>query len=256
MAGVPPYERPVNMMFQSYALFPHHDGRATTSPSACSATAWPRPTIAARVAEMLTLVQARGARRRASPTSCPAASGSAWRWPARWPSGRSCCCSTSRSAALDKKLREETQFELMKLQQQARHHLHRRHPRPGRGDDDGRPASRVMDARPDRAGRRRPRDIYELPASRFVADFIGDVNMFEGAGRATEAGRRAIAAREPARIYVAEPRDACSRQAVVSVAIRPEKITLSRDAPAADAPAPTLQLRWRASSATSPISAT
>ena len=66
---------------------------------------------------MLDIVRS-AASRDASPTSSPAASASAWRWRARWSSGRSCCCSMSRSAALDRKLREHTQFELLNIQQQ------------------------------------------------------------------------------------------------------------------------------------------
>ena len=97
LSGVPPHKRPVNMMFQSYALFPHM-------------------TVEANVAFGLKQDRHaeagdRGARRRdaearqdgdsspsASPTSFPAASGSAWRSPAPSPSGRRCCSSTSRSA--------------------------------------------------------------------------------------------------------------------------------------------------------------
>ena len=78
--------------------------------------------------------------------------------------------------ALDKKLREHTQFELVNIQEQARHHLRHGHPRPGGGDDHVDP-HRGDGRRPHRAGRRRPSEIYEYPASRFVAEFIGAVNM-------------------------------------------------------------------------------
>jgi putrescine transport system ATP-binding protein len=95
MAALPPYERPVNMMFQSYALFPHltveeniafglkRDGMAGAK-------------VAERVDAMLKLVQlGKFAKRR---ISSRAASSSAWRWRAAWPSSLRCCFSTSRSA--------------------------------------------------------------------------------------------------------------------------------------------------------------
>ena len=97
LAGLPPYERPINMMFQSYALFPH-------------LTVWDNIAFGLR-REGLPRDAGRRARRRdaqagaararspsASRTSCRAASSSAWRWRAAWPSSRSCCCSTSRWA--------------------------------------------------------------------------------------------------------------------------------------------------------------
>ena len=82
-------------------------------------------------------------------------------------------------AALDKKLREHTQFELLNIQQRLGCHLHRGHPRPG-GGHDARPARiGVMNhGRIVQVGT--PSEIYESPATRFVADFIGSVNMFEG----------------------------------------------------------------------------
>jgi putrescine transport system ATP-binding protein len=83
--------------------------------------------------------------------------------------------------ALDKKLREQTQFELMEHPGAPRRHLRRRHPRPGRGDDAGLP-HRVMDQGEIARSARRPRSTSS-PNSRFVADFIGSVNMFEGGDR-------------------------------------------------------------------------
>ena len=87
-------------------------------------------------------------------------------------SARSCCCSTSRSAALDKKLREETQIELMQLQEQlgmtfiiVTHDQEEAmtHGRPHRGDERGRVCRSAT-----------PRRDLRAPNSRWVAEFVGD----------------------------------------------------------------------------------
>jgi putrescine transport system ATP-binding protein len=78
-----------------------------------------------------------------------------------------------------------------------------------------------------------PRDLYETPASRWIAEFVGDINLFEGQVEPAEQGRLAVVTRDAGTIYVAEPRTPLSKN-VVSVAIRPEKVKLSRRAPAAD----------------------
>ena len=79
-------------------------------------------------------------------------------------------------AALDKKLRGETQFELA-AQGAARPDLDR-HPRSG-GGDDGRHRIGVMNQK-NLVQVATPSEIYEQPNSRWVADFIGDVNLIEG----------------------------------------------------------------------------
>ena len=79
-----------------------------------------------------------------------------------------------------------------------------------------------------------PRELYEAPISRWVAEFVGDVNLYEGQVGAREAGRLAISTRDAGTIMVAEPRQPVTRT-TVSVAIRPEKIKLSRRGPASDA---------------------
>ena len=82
-----------------------------------------------------------------------------------------------------------------------------------------------------------PRDLYEAPRSRWIAEFVGDVNLFEGEVIAREHGRLTITTREAGTIAVAEPRQPVTND-VVSVAIRPEKIRMSRRASASDAGAP------------------
>ena len=117
MTGIPPYERPVNMMFQSYALFPHMTVEQNVAFGLRAGGHVAKAEIARRVGEMLRAREARRSSPSASRTSSPAASASASRWRARWSRSRSCCCSTSRSRALDKKLREHTQFELINIQE-------------------------------------------------------------------------------------------------------------------------------------------
>ena len=82
-----------------------------------------------------------------------------------------------------------------------------------------------------------PRDLYEAPRSRWIAEFVGDVNLFEGEVIAREHGRLTITTREAGVIAVAEPRQPVTND-VVSVAIRPEKIKMSRRGSASDADAP------------------
>ena len=78
-----------------------------------------------------------------------------------------------------------------------------------------------------------PRKLYEAPVSRWVAEFVGDINIFEGEPQPGEAGRLAIATKDAGTIFVAEPHDPLTKTQVC-VAIRPEKVKLSRRGPAAD----------------------
>jgi putrescine transport system ATP-binding protein len=81
-----------------------------------------------------------------------------------------------------------------------------------------------------------PSDIYESPATRFVADFIGSVNMFEG--RVSDEGSEfvRIECGELGGAVRAERAVGCARGATVWAAIRPEKINIARQPPAAGAP--------------------
>ena len=107
-------------------------------------------------------------------------------------------------AALDKKLRESTQLELMELQRRLGMTFiivtHDQEEAMTVADRIG-----VMDA-----GRLEqvatPRELYEAPASRWIAEFVGDVNMFEGQVETREAGRLTISTRDAGTIVVAEPR--------------------------------------------------
>jgi putrescine transport system ATP-binding protein len=134
-------------------------------------------------------------------------------------------------AALDKKLRESTQLELMELQRRLGMTFiivtHDQEEAMTVADRIG-----VMDA-----GRLEqvatPRQLYESPASRWVAEFIGEVNIFEGRPQSSEAGRLIVSTRDAGVITVAHPSEPIAKN-LVCVAIRPEKIKLSRRGPASD----------------------
>src|SRR5258708_29983735 len=79
-----------------------------------------------------------------------------------------------------------------------------------------------------------PRELYEAPASRWIAEFVGDINLLEGQVASREANRVTISTKDSGTIVVAEPRQPITK-ATVAVAIRPEKVKLSRRGPVADA---------------------
>src|SRR5207344_2704654 len=135
-------------------------------------------------------------------------------------------------AALDKKLRESTQLELMDLQRRlGMTFIIVTHDQ----EEAMTVANRigVMDA-----GRLEqvatPRELYETPASRWIAGFVGDINMFEGQVETRKANRLAISTRDAGTIVAAEPLQPVAKP-VVCVAIRPEKVKLSRRGPVSDA---------------------
>jgi putrescine transport system ATP-binding protein len=230
IARVLPHERPVNMMFQNYALFPHLSVRDNIA-FGLKRAGMPRPALDTRVAEMVALVKLEGLEKRK---------------PDQLSGGQKQRVALARSlarrpqvllldeplAALDKKLRESTQLELMELQRR----LGLTFIIVTHDQEEAMTMARrigVMDA-----GRLEqvatPRELYEAPGSRWVAEFVGDVNLFEGQVEARENSRLAIATRDAGTVFVAEPRQPVTK-ASVCVAIRPEKVKLSRRGPASDA---------------------
>jgi len=225
-----PHERPINMMFQNYALFPHLTVRDNIA-FGLKRLGMARADIATRVAEMVALVKLEGLETRK---------------PDQLSGGQKQRVALARSlarrpqvllldepmAALDKKLREGTQSELMELQRRlGMTFIIVTHDQ----EEAMTVASRigVMDA-----GRLEqvatPRELYEAPRSRWIAEFIGDVNVFDGQVEAREHHRLTILTREVGVLFAAEPRNPLSKTAV-AVAIRPEKVKLSRRGPVADA---------------------
>jgi putrescine transport system ATP-binding protein len=229
MADIPPYERPVNMMFQSYALFPHMTVAANVA-FGLEQEGVARPQIERRVREMLDIVKL---------------GEFAKRKPHQLSGGQRQRVALARAlikkpklllldeplGALDKKLREHTQFELINLQEQlgvtfvvVTHDQ----------EEAMTLASRIGVMNKGQIVQvGTPTEIYEFPNSRFVADFIGSVNMFEGQLIADEPGHVRIRCPDlDATVFVSHGISAAP-DAKVAVAIRPEKIEMTRVASAA-----------------------
>lgn len=223
MTGVQPYERPVNMMFQSYALFPHMTVEGNVG-YGLKHEAVSKAQRIDRVREMLDLVQL-------TPY--------AGRKPHQLSGGQRQEVALARAlakqpklllldeplGALDKKLREQTQCEIVNIQQ-----------RTGITfvvvTHDQEEAMTLADriAVMDKGEIRQigaPTDVYENPASKFVAGFIGSINVFEGEVRRTGDGL-AVSVPELA-IKVAVASDAAVAGEKVTIAVRPEKIVISRE---------------------------
>jgi putrescine transport system ATP-binding protein len=225
-----PHQRPVNMMFQNYALFPHLTVRDNIA-FGLKRASMGRADIDTRVAEMIALVKLDGLEHRK---------------PDQLSGGQKQRVALARSlarrprmllldeplAALDKKLRESTQLELMELQRRlGMTFIIVTHDQEEAMTVAGRIG--VMDAgRLDQVAT--PRELYEAPSSRWIAEFVGDVNLFDGQVESRERNRLTIATRDAGTVVVAEPRHPITKT-TVSVAIRPEKVKLSRRGPAPDA---------------------
>jgi putrescine transport system ATP-binding protein len=225
-----PHQRPVNMMFQNYALFPHLSVKDNIA-FGLKRAQMPRSEIDTRVAEMVALVKLEGLEKRK---------------PDQLSGGQRQRVALARSlarrprvllldeplAALDKKLRESTQLELMELQRRLGMTFiivtHDQEEAMTMADRIG-----VMDnGRLEQVAT--PRKLYEAPNSRWVAEFVGDINLFEGEAQPSEGGRLAIATKDAGTIIVAAPSNPVTKP-LVCVAVRPEKVKLSRRGPASDA---------------------
>ena len=232
LAGVPPYRRPVNMMFQSYALFPHMSVEKNIA-FGLKQDGLPKDEIAARVGEMLRLVQLETLARR---------------YPDQLSGGQRQRVALARAlakkpkvllldeplAALDKKLREETQFELMDIQ----HELGMTFVVVTHDQEEAMTMAdriAVMDH-----GRivqvATPGEIYEQPKTRFIAEFVGDVNILEGHVQGQENGLwhvKTSSAEAP--LTIDDPDEVLHSGQAVAIAVRPEKMVIQRDPPGTDA---------------------
>src|SRR6202047_3611909 len=235
VTAVPPYARPVNMMFQSYALFPHLDVAGNIA-FGLKQEGMARQRRAARVEEMLALVQMTGfAKRRPHELSGGQKQRVALaRALAKMPK---LLLLDEPLAALDRKLREETRLELTGIQERVGTTFlvvtHDQEEALGL-------ASRVAVMNHGRLVQTGPpAEIYERPASRFVAGFVGAVNLFEGT---LAAGFNALALAVPdaaAPAPLPQPLDLPAGSAL-ALAVRPERLCLSRDRPAGFALAATV----------------
>jgi putrescine transport system ATP-binding protein len=227
MTGVPPYERPVNMMFQSYALFPHMTVEQNVA-FGLKQDGVPKKEIADRVATMLELVKLGGLGKRR---------------PHQLSGGQKQRVALARSlvkrpklllldeplGALDKKLREHTQFELVSLQDKlgvtfivVTHDQ----------EEAMTLASRIgvmNHGEIVQAGT--PSEIYEFPGSKFVADFVGSVNIFEGKLVEDEPEHVRIASEELGGTIFVSHGISAPPEAIVWAAIRPEKVFMSTAPP-------------------------
>ncbi|NTE45613.1 ABC transporter ATP-binding protein [Agrobacterium pusense] len=231
ISGVPPYKRPTNMMFQSYALFPHMSVEKNVA-FGLEQDGLPKADIVARVEEMLRLVKL---------------TEFAKRKPSQLSGGQRQRVALARSlakrpkvllldeplGALDKKLREETQFELMDIQTNlGLTFLIVTH--------DQEEAMTVSDriAVMDKGivvQVATPAEIYEAPNSRYVADFIGDINIFDAnvVANASNIGRPGLVTLDCDGLKVTvEQECAATAGSQVAFAIRPEKVRISLDQPA------------------------
>ncbi len=227
IAAVPPNQRAVNMMFQSYALFPHlnvHDNIAF----GLKRSSMPKTEIPARVDEMLRLTRLEKFAKRK---------------PHQISGGQRQRVALARSlakapklllldeplGALDKKLRNDTQFELMDIQERTgttfvivTHDQEEAMTVASRIAvmDEGRI---VQVDTPDR--------IYETPNAVYVADFIGDVNLVHGKLHNDDQGRPSVHWGEGRTPIVGSMMDPAPAGTEVHFAVRPEKINIGTERP-------------------------
>ena len=235
MTAVPPYRRPVNMMFQSYALFPHLDVARNVA-FGLKQEGMERRRREARVAEMLALVQMSDyARRRPHELSGGQKQRVALaRALAKMPK---LLLLDEPLAALDRKLREETRLELKGIQQRVgTTFLVVTHDQ----DEALGMASRIAVMNRGRFAQiGAPDEIYERPNSRFVAEFVGKVNLFEGEIIASPNGLWLAVSDLPAPIPL-PPASGLRPGRQALLALRPEKLIVSRERPSGIALAATV----------------
>ena len=230
MSATPPHERPVNMVFQNYAIFPHLDVRGNIA-YGMRKSGLSKPELDARVEEMLDLIKLPGyGTRGANELS----------------GGERQRVALARAlikqpkvllldeplGALDKKLREDMQLELRALQRSVgitfvfvTHDQEEALTMSDRIAVMSMGRTLQIDA---------PVPLYENPKRHFVADFIGTMNFFEGSVREVANGATTIDAGPIGDVRAANREQSFSAGSDVLVAIRPEKFALSSDSPGGD----------------------
>ncbi|HEX9449096.1 MAG TPA: ABC transporter ATP-binding protein [Dongiaceae bacterium] len=225
MAHIPPYERPTNMMFQSYALFPHMTVEQNVA-FGLKQDGVKDPELKSRVSDILDLVKL---------------TQFAKRKPHQLSGGQRQRVALARSlvkqpklllldeplGALDKKLREATQFELMNIQDRLGITFivvtHDQEEAMTLSSRIG-----VMDAG-EIVQIGTPQEIYEYPNNKMVADFIGSVNLFEGQIVEDESGHVLISSAEAGGNIYIDHGISSAPGAKVWVAIRPEKLHITKE---------------------------
>ena len=227
ISEIPPHLRPINMMFQSYALFPHMTVEKNIA-FGLKQDKMPENLINQRVEEMLELVEL---------------TDFAKRKPNQLSGGQSQRVALARSlakrpklllldeplGALDKRLREQTQFELMDIQEKLKVTFvivtHDQEEAMTVSSRIG-----VMDSG-NLIQVATPAEIYEAPINKDVADFIGDVNLFKGIYKGqNEIGTQLLSDDSNSIIYATQKVDAAIGNQLW-FAIRPEKLEISKRLP-------------------------
>lgn len=227
LTGVPPYRRPVNMMFQSYALFPHMNVEKNVA-FGLKQDGMARAEMNDRVAEMLTLVKMQDFARRK---------------PDQLSGGQRQRVALARSlaklpkvllldeplGALDRKLREETQFELIDLQEKLGiTFMIVTHDQEEAMTVADRIAvmehGNIVQIAP-------PTEMYERPGSRYVADFLGDINLVEAKIKSASKGVVKLETPDGTPLEVAG--DHVNASGSAWFAVRPEKLIIGREKPPA-----------------------